>query len=152
MPMSWNAEADAKLLLAVLNQVKDAKLKLDYVKIAQFMGSDCIPGAVQNRIVRLRRKAEGGDGGGENGAYEGDSVGSPGTPLKGSASVSGSPQKRKGQKQRKATPKTTPKGKKIKTEIGGGGYSDEDSELDVKKVKAEVEEEEEPFGVDAEVA
>ncbi|PTU25362.1 hypothetical protein P175DRAFT_0539748 [Aspergillus ochraceoroseus IBT 24754] len=58
MPMVWNSEADAKLLLGIFNQLRDAKLKLDIDKLAAFMGSDCLPGAVQNRLVRLRKKAE----------------------------------------------------------------------------------------------
>ncbi|KAL4872548.1 hypothetical protein BDV12DRAFT_193266 [Aspergillus spectabilis] len=56
MRMIWNAEADAKLLLGVLEQIKDAKIALDNKKLAEFMGPDCLPGAVVNRIVRLKRK------------------------------------------------------------------------------------------------
>ncbi|OJJ62095.1 hypothetical protein ASPSYDRAFT_129001 [Aspergillus sydowii CBS 593.65] len=63
MPMIWNAEADAKLFLGVLNQVKDANVKLDCKKLADFMGPDCIAGAVQNRLVRLKKKAEADMGG-----------------------------------------------------------------------------------------
>ncbi|KAL4802381.1 hypothetical protein BDV18DRAFT_164203 [Aspergillus unguis] len=63
MVMTWNAEADAKLFLGVLNQLKDAKLKLDHEKLAEFMGPDCIPGAISNRINRLRKAAESQMGG-----------------------------------------------------------------------------------------
>ncbi|KAL2831887.1 hypothetical protein BJY01DRAFT_254106 [Aspergillus pseudoustus] len=60
MVMAWNAEADAKLFLGVLNLLKDSKTKLDCEYLAKFMGPDCLPGAVQNRIVRLKRMAEKG--------------------------------------------------------------------------------------------
>ncbi|KAL3492793.1 hypothetical protein BJX62DRAFT_235950 [Aspergillus germanicus] len=60
MVMTWNAEADAKLFQGVLNLLRDSKIKLDYEYLAGFMGPDCLPGAVQNRIVRLKRMAEKG--------------------------------------------------------------------------------------------
>ncbi|KAL4919852.1 hypothetical protein BDW62DRAFT_199573 [Aspergillus aurantiobrunneus] len=106
MPMNWNAEADAKLFLGVLNQLKDAKLKLDYNKLAEFMGTDCLPGAVHNRIVRLRRKAEVGLSGADDAGEaerEGDGAGGIGD---------GSPQKRKVQRK----PKGSGAAKKAKAE------------------------------------
>ncbi|KAL4887639.1 hypothetical protein BJY04DRAFT_212667 [Aspergillus karnatakaensis] len=54
--MVWNAEADAKLLLGVLEQIKEAKLSLDSKKLAEFMGPNCIPGAVCNRLARLKKR------------------------------------------------------------------------------------------------
>ncbi|KAL3452070.1 hypothetical protein BJX65DRAFT_303783 [Aspergillus insuetus] len=60
MVMTWTAEADAKLFQGVLNLLRDSKIKLDYDYLAGFMGPDCLPGAVQNRIVRLKRMAEKG--------------------------------------------------------------------------------------------
>ncbi|KAL4904996.1 hypothetical protein BDW74DRAFT_178562 [Aspergillus multicolor] len=69
MVMNWNAESDARLFLGVLNQLRDAKLKLDNQKLAEFMGPDCLPGAIVNRIVRLRRMAEAETG---PGSAEGD--------------------------------------------------------------------------------
>ncbi|KAL2810716.1 hypothetical protein BJX63DRAFT_433956 [Aspergillus granulosus] len=78
MVMTWNAEADAKLFLGVLNLLQDSKTKLDCEYLANFMGPglplptrlytnspnkmkcelDCLPGAIKNRIARLKRMAE----------------------------------------------------------------------------------------------
>ncbi|KAL2862316.1 uncharacterized protein BJX67DRAFT_366487 [Aspergillus lucknowensis] len=126
MPMTWNAEADAKLFLGVLNLLKDSKVKLDYDYLAKFMGSDCLPGAVQNRIVRLKRKAEedgsaagvgtgngnsNGDGDGNGTANaNGEDAEGPGTP--GTASDA-SPQKKR---VRKLKAKTKGAAKKVKAE------------------------------------
>ncbi|KAI9926264.1 hypothetical protein ASPWEDRAFT_174993 [Aspergillus wentii DTO 134E9] len=79
----WNSDADAKLFLGVLNQLKDAKLNIDYAKLAEFMGPDCLVGAVKNRIVRLRKQAE--ESSSPGAASEGDGSPAPvlaGTPLK----------------------------------------------------------------------
>ncbi|RDW70905.1 uncharacterized protein DSM5745_08416 [Aspergillus mulundensis] len=90
MVMTWNAESDARLFLGVLNQLRDAKLKLDNQKLAEFMGPDCLPGAIVNRIARLRRMAEAEGGGSANAdgdvADNGDAETTPQV----------SPQKRKG--------------------------------------------------------
>ncbi|KAL4967812.1 uncharacterized protein BDV14DRAFT_197452 [Aspergillus stella-maris] len=61
--INWNADADAKLFLGVLAQLKDANLSLDYDKLAAFMGPGVVRGAIVNRIVRLKRKAESESGG-----------------------------------------------------------------------------------------
>ncbi|KAL3470837.1 hypothetical protein BJX99DRAFT_263859 [Aspergillus californicus] len=53
MPISWNAEAEAKLLLGVLDQLPGAKL--DYKALAQFMGPDCSVPAVKQHVQKLRR-------------------------------------------------------------------------------------------------
>ncbi|KAL4873484.1 hypothetical protein BDV12DRAFT_160120 [Aspergillus spectabilis] len=55
MPMTWNAEAEAKLFLGVLDQVRGAKL--DYKALAAFMGPNCSVAALQQKIFRLRREA-----------------------------------------------------------------------------------------------
>ncbi|QMW42673.1 hypothetical protein G4B11_006043 [Aspergillus flavus] len=49
MPITWTAEADAKLLLGFLDQCKDANFKLDYNKLAAYVGP------VVNHVIRLRK-------------------------------------------------------------------------------------------------
>ncbi|KAL1643137.1 hypothetical protein SLS58_005106 [Diplodia intermedia] len=59
MPMNWNAEADAKLLLGIL-KIYDIKINkgpmLD--ELNAFMGPDCVGLAITNRITRLKKAAE----------------------------------------------------------------------------------------------
>ncbi|OJJ45272.1 hypothetical protein ASPZODRAFT_17491 [Penicilliopsis zonata CBS 506.65] len=38
MPMTWDSTADAKLLLAILDQMRTSQMKLDYKEIAAYMG------------------------------------------------------------------------------------------------------------------
>ncbi|KAL4879730.1 hypothetical protein BJY04DRAFT_219816 [Aspergillus karnatakaensis] len=47
MPMTWNAEANAKFVLGILDQLKQQNVKLSYQKLADFMG----PGA-SRRFLR----------------------------------------------------------------------------------------------------
>ncbi|PYH65762.1 uncharacterized protein BO88DRAFT_418404 [Aspergillus vadensis CBS 113365] len=54
--MIWSSEADAKLFVGVLNQLR-GKLKLDYQELAMHMGGDCTSCAVEQRMVRLRKQA-----------------------------------------------------------------------------------------------
>ncbi|KAB8076584.1 hypothetical protein BDV29DRAFT_154602 [Aspergillus leporis] len=61
MPFTWTREADAKLFLGFLEQWKDAKIRIDYEKLAAVMGSGVTACAVQNHIIRLRQVAEGLD-------------------------------------------------------------------------------------------
>ncbi|KAL2852502.1 hypothetical protein BJY01DRAFT_244500 [Aspergillus pseudoustus] len=55
MPMIWNDQTDAKLLVAIITTT-DAKL--NHAAIAEFMGPDCSTSAVQHRIQRLREKVK----------------------------------------------------------------------------------------------
>ncbi|KAL4820887.1 hypothetical protein BDW67DRAFT_151477 [Aspergillus spinulosporus] len=52
MPMTWNAEADARLLLGILAQVKGY---LDYKALAAHMGPECSVEALRQHILKLRR-------------------------------------------------------------------------------------------------
>ncbi|KAL4754031.1 hypothetical protein BDW72DRAFT_167231, partial [Aspergillus terricola var. indicus] len=54
MPMTWNAEAEARLLLGILAQVKGV---LDYRALAAHMGPECSVVALRQHISRLRRDA-----------------------------------------------------------------------------------------------
>ncbi|KAJ9273026.1 hypothetical protein DTO212C5_947 [Paecilomyces variotii] len=56
MPMSWNAEADARLLVAI---IAVGNVKMDYDKLSEYMGGDCTAYAIQHRIRKLKDKANG---------------------------------------------------------------------------------------------
>ncbi|PLN83895.1 hypothetical protein BDW42DRAFT_191886 [Aspergillus taichungensis] len=59
MPMNWNSDTDAKLLVGILMQLRSAGVKVNTQELAVFMGQGCMPCAIDNRIVRLRRQVEG---------------------------------------------------------------------------------------------
>ncbi|KAL2853576.1 hypothetical protein BJX68DRAFT_265043 [Aspergillus pseudodeflectus] len=94
MVMNWNSEADAKLFQGVLNLLRDSKIKLDYEYLAGFMGPDCLPGAVQNRIIRLKRMAEKGPSNDDSASGENVNEKTEGAGSEGQAQAS--PAKRKG--------------------------------------------------------
>ncbi|PYH32703.1 uncharacterized protein BO87DRAFT_460580 [Aspergillus neoniger CBS 115656] len=54
--MYWTYEANAKLLVGVLEQMR-GKLKLDYERLATHMGSDCTACAIEQQITKLKRQA-----------------------------------------------------------------------------------------------
>ncbi|KAL1848080.1 hypothetical protein Plec18167_008777 [Paecilomyces lecythidis] len=56
MPMTWNAEADARLLIAI---IAVGNPKMDYDKLSDYMGGDCTAYAIQHRIRKLKDKANG---------------------------------------------------------------------------------------------
>ncbi|KAL4985953.1 hypothetical protein BDW68DRAFT_179216 [Aspergillus falconensis] len=105
-----------QLFLGVLNQLRDAKLKIDNEKLAEFMGPECLPGAVHNRIVRLRRMAEAGcsDGGGANGDGE-----------EGAGSDTASPKRKAVRK-----PRGAGRSKKAKTNAVVGSEAEANAEAD----------------------
>ncbi|KAL3439142.1 hypothetical protein BDV09DRAFT_158290 [Aspergillus tetrazonus] len=47
--MNWNTDADAKLFFGILNQLRDAKFKLDTKKLAEFM----VPSASESVSISL---------------------------------------------------------------------------------------------------
>ncbi|KIW52787.1 hypothetical protein PV05_08407 [Exophiala xenobiotica] len=55
MPMTWNADADAKLFAAVL---ATSAVKIEYDDVAQLMGPDCTKKAVIHRINNIKSKAK----------------------------------------------------------------------------------------------
>ncbi|KAI9036117.1 uncharacterized protein KD926_002258 [Aspergillus affinis] len=141
MPMTWNADSDAKvtpppivfevltdveskiiqLFLGVLAQFKPLKMKLDYEALAKYMGSDCTPCAIENRLVRLRRQME--------------SVDFSTTPK---TTPSSTPRKRKAA----STPKTPTK---KNTGTGKGKAAEEDgsdTEVDELPLKIEIKDDE----------
>ncbi|PLB45246.1 hypothetical protein P170DRAFT_479765 [Aspergillus steynii IBT 23096] len=54
MPMNWNDQADARLLVAILQTMTG---KLDTAAIAKHMGTECTVSAIQHRIQRIKEKA-----------------------------------------------------------------------------------------------
>ncbi|OJJ43247.1 hypothetical protein ASPZODRAFT_19651 [Penicilliopsis zonata CBS 506.65] len=91
MPMNWDAQANAKLLVAILHT---AKPKLDLAALAEWMGPECTDRAVSNQITKLRAMAKG-------------------TGITDSSSATSTPTKNQGEgapKRKRATPKY--KGKK----------------------------------------
>ncbi|KAL4733778.1 hypothetical protein BDV11DRAFT_209953 [Aspergillus similis] len=57
MPMSWTPEANAKLFVGVLEQIKTQSVKLDYKALAGHMGPECNAKSVQNQFTKLRKQA-----------------------------------------------------------------------------------------------
>ncbi|KAJ9498487.1 hypothetical protein H2202_006174 [Exophiala xenobiotica] len=55
MPMTWNADADAKLFAAVL---ATSAVKVEYEVVAQLMGPDCTKKAITHRISSIKAKAK----------------------------------------------------------------------------------------------
>ncbi|OJJ59182.1 hypothetical protein ASPSYDRAFT_105027, partial [Aspergillus sydowii CBS 593.65] len=90
MPMNWTAEANAKLLLGVLDQLKEMNVKLNYQKLATHMGSECNKKSIENQLGKLRKMA-GGDSNNNS---------APGTP----ATPAGTPKKRRAEDSAKSTP------------------------------------------------
>ncbi|KAJ0426881.1 hypothetical protein BJY00DRAFT_306874 [Aspergillus carlsbadensis] len=96
MPMNWTPEKNAKLFLGVLEQGKEQNLKLNYKRLAEYMGPDCTWKAIENQIAKLKKNASAGPD------PNGQSASAPSTPAatpkkRGAGSTpakSGSPQKK----------------------------------------------------------
>ncbi|KAL3432072.1 hypothetical protein BDV09DRAFT_198069 [Aspergillus tetrazonus] len=57
MPMSWTPEANVKLFIGVLEQIKTQSVKLDYKALAEHMGPECNAKSVQNQFTKLKKQA-----------------------------------------------------------------------------------------------
>ncbi|EAS30780.3 uncharacterized protein CIMG_06259 [Coccidioides immitis RS] len=55
MPMTWNAQADARLLLAIIK----TSPKIDLKAVVKHMGNECTEKALRHRIGRLQSLAAG---------------------------------------------------------------------------------------------
>ncbi|KIX95618.1 uncharacterized protein Z520_08738 [Fonsecaea multimorphosa CBS 102226] len=55
MPMTWDADADARLFAAVL---ATSEIKIDYPAVAARMGNGCSAKAVTHRITNIKNKAK----------------------------------------------------------------------------------------------
>ncbi|KAK2830994.1 hypothetical protein FQN49_007109 [Arthroderma sp. PD_2] len=61
--VTWNEAADAKLLFAIL---KTTQAKIDYAAVAEIIGNDCTPIAIQRRLAKIKSKAAATTGSGGN--------------------------------------------------------------------------------------
>ncbi|KAL4782550.1 hypothetical protein BJX76DRAFT_358815 [Aspergillus varians] len=125
MPMTWNAEANAKLLLGIMEQLKEMDVKLNYPKLAAYMGPECSNRAIDHQLLKLKKMAS-GDSKGQS------TPGTPGTPAK-STTPAGTPRKRRAPAGVKSTPS-----KKKKTEEAGDENEGEMEERLVKEVRDEL--------------
>ncbi|KAL2860093.1 hypothetical protein BJX68DRAFT_261064 [Aspergillus pseudodeflectus] len=57
MPMIWSPEANVKLLVGMLAQLKDQSVKLDYKKLAEHMGPECTTRSITNQFTKLKKQA-----------------------------------------------------------------------------------------------
>ncbi|KAL4885105.1 hypothetical protein BJY04DRAFT_214984 [Aspergillus karnatakaensis] len=75
MPITWNAESEAKLLLGILDQVRGTSF--DYHALAAFMGPDVSAAAVKQRICKIRRERLPTSSSGNAGDAQAPAYGSP---------------------------------------------------------------------------
>ncbi|KAL2787415.1 hypothetical protein BJX66DRAFT_341236 [Aspergillus keveii] len=96
MPMVWTAEKNAKLFLGVLEQGKEQNLKLNYRRLAEFMGPECTWKAIEGQIAKLKKNATAGQDANQQSASAPSTPAA--TPKKraagGTPKKSGSPQKK----------------------------------------------------------
>ncbi|OOF99278.1 hypothetical protein ASPCADRAFT_2701 [Aspergillus carbonarius ITEM 5010] len=124
--MYWTADANAKLFIGVLDQMR-GKLKLDYEVLAAHMGSDCTACAVEQHIVKLKRQANKLSNGSAKGARGSSNKSTPtGTPTKRQADQTPmTPTKKVKEDRLSAADLIIIKEEvkpKVKTEITGGVY------------------------------
>ncbi|KAK7547619.1 hypothetical protein IWX49DRAFT_635636 [Phyllosticta citricarpa] len=56
MPMNWNSDADARLLVGIVN-FTDFKLnKETLAKLNEWMGPDCVGQSISQRLIKLKKK------------------------------------------------------------------------------------------------
>ncbi|KAL4915000.1 hypothetical protein BDW62DRAFT_204089 [Aspergillus aurantiobrunneus] len=133
MPMNWTSEANAKLFLGVLEQLKEQNVKLNYSKLAEYMGpehaqltrlgldgAECSHRAIDNQIIKLKKQAAGGS------ASDSQSASAPATP----ATPAGTPKKRR-----------APAGSKASTPDKRKKAVEDDADEDEKRLLKEVREE-----------
>ncbi|EEP79283.1 predicted protein [Uncinocarpus reesii 1704] len=82
MPITWNAQADARLLVAIMRTAP----KIDLKAVAEYMGDDVTEYALQHRFRKLKKLADGD--GGEAGSAPTTPSKSPKTPVKSRSAVS----------------------------------------------------------------
>ncbi|KAL4994944.1 hypothetical protein BDV10DRAFT_188573 [Aspergillus recurvatus] len=125
MPMNWTAEANAKLFIGVLEQIKTQSIRLDYKALAEHMGPECNAKSVQNQFTKLKK--QGAEKSGNDGANS-------------SAITNNTPKKRRAPAGSKAS---TPAKKKKDAAVAMGDDSDTEEDTDIKQkilndVKAEL--------------
>ncbi|KAL4933247.1 uncharacterized protein BDV17DRAFT_286924 [Aspergillus undulatus] len=84
MPMTWTAKANAKLLLAIIHQIKAQSVKLNYKEMAEYIGPDCSHRAVEYQLQKLKKQASGSDDSTASATAPGAAAGGagPATPTK----------------------------------------------------------------------
>ncbi|KIV79418.1 hypothetical protein PV11_06980 [Exophiala sideris] len=55
MPMTWNADTDAKLMAAIL---ATSDVKVNYAAVATLMGPECTAKAITHRVGAIKAKAK----------------------------------------------------------------------------------------------
>ncbi|KAI9367991.1 hypothetical protein BJX61DRAFT_546957 [Aspergillus egyptiacus] len=55
--MSWTPESNAKLLIGILQQLKDQNVKLNYQTLAEYMGPECNRKSIENQMTKLKKQA-----------------------------------------------------------------------------------------------
>ncbi|KAL4803393.1 hypothetical protein BDV18DRAFT_162957 [Aspergillus unguis] len=102
MGMNWTPEANVKLLLGILEQLKKENFKLSYQALAEQMGPDCSRQAIAHQICMLRKKSAARESG------ERPATGDADTPLTPAAT----PKKRRAAQAKNCTPSKKAKGAK----------------------------------------
>ncbi|OJJ01803.1 hypothetical protein ASPVEDRAFT_83327 [Aspergillus versicolor CBS 583.65] len=120
MPMNWTPEANAKLFLGVLDQLKEKNVKLDNERLAAYMGPECNKKSVENQFTKLRKMV----------GSDSNNKSAPGTP----ATPAGTPKKRRAPDSAKSTPSK----KKKKDTKDEEEDSSSEEERNVKEVRDEI--------------
>ncbi|KAL6233047.1 hypothetical protein BDW75DRAFT_216108 [Aspergillus navahoensis] len=125
MPMHWTAEANAKLFIGVLEQIKNQSVKLDYKALAEHMGPECNAKSIQNQFTKLKKQAA-------------EECGNSG--VKSSAILSDTPKKRRAPAGSKVgTPDKKKKGAAVVMEDDSDAEGETDTEQKIlKEIKAEL--------------
>ncbi|KIW32130.1 uncharacterized protein PV07_03700 [Cladophialophora immunda] len=107
MPMTWDADADARLFAAVL---ATSEIKIDYTAVAARMGNGCTAKAVTHRVTNIKNKAK---------SLEADGDAAPAAPPAANGSRKRGPKaKTKPEKANDSEDEAKPAAKKRKTENG----------------------------------
>ncbi|KAK0642573.1 hypothetical protein DIS24_g8917 [Lasiodiplodia hormozganensis] len=132
MPVVWNADNDARLLMAYI-EATDAKIGTDGWKaIAEKLGGDTTVGAISQRFTKVLKKkyggancalGSGGDGGGKASA--------PATPAKARG------RKKKDTDDPEKTPRSSPRKRGAKDDVAEGEDDDNIPDSPTKKIRSE---------------
>ncbi|KAF4541763.1 hypothetical protein BFW01_g10979 [Lasiodiplodia theobromae] len=133
MPVVWNADNDARLLMAYI-EATDAKLGTDGWKaIAEKLGGDTTVGAISQRFTKVLKKKYGGENcvlgsGGDGG---GGKTSAPATPAKARG------RKKKDTDDPEKTPRSSPRKRGAKDDGAEGEDDDNIPDSPTKKIRSE---------------
>ncbi|KAL4864374.1 hypothetical protein BDV12DRAFT_201152 [Aspergillus spectabilis] len=154
MVQNWSPKANAKLLLAVLEQLKCQNIKLDYKGLAEFMGPQCNARSVINQFTKLKKMAAEENKNRNNASASASGDGDAGA---GASSTPAAPMKRKAAAAATAAPKAGGRTKKTKVkkeevkeedDTAGDEEGKEKSLGEVKEESEKIKEESEDSSVD----